>query len=130
MNYRNAIEFIASIISFYHRKMSKDNLDPESLQEPIKYDDIFGEDGKKKITMKDIKRNIEALMQKVDLSDITKPECENKYLHTGTICTAYIIFVIVSVLGLIGVFIWKYFRNGKRGSNKKEDSPLVNNDDD
>ena len=107
--------------------MSKDNLDPESLQETVKYDDIFGEDGKKKITMKDIKRNIEELMKKVDLSDITKPECENKYLHTGTICTAYIIFVIVSVLGLIGVFIWKYFRNGKRGSDEKKDSPLVNN---
>ena len=109
--------------------MSKDNLDPESPQESIKYDNIFGKDGKKKITIKDIKRNIEALMQKVDLSDITRPECENKYLHTGTICTAYIIFVIVSILGLIGVFIWKYFRHSKSDEKHKEDSPLVNNSD-
>lgn len=41
--------------------------------------------------------------------DITKPQYENKWLHTTTICTAYIVFIIIATIGLIAILIWKYF---------------------
>ena len=108
--------------------MSNENRDPESLKSVEENDDIFNGRGEKPLTIKDIKKNIEKLMEKVNLSDITKPDCENKYLHTGTICTAYIVFVIVSILGLIGIFIWKFCRSKKNESS--EYSPLINTKED
>ena len=103
--------------------MSNENRDPESLKSVEENDDIFIGRGEKQLTIKDIKKNIEKLMEKVNLSDITKPDCENKYLHTGTICTAYIVFVIVSLVGLVGIFIWKFFRDKK--NNSSDSSPLI-----
>lgn len=95
-------------------------------EEPVKkltINDIFIGKGDSKVTVKDIKKKINELSKTVDLSDITKPDCENKYIHTRSICTAYIIFVLISLIGLIGIFIWKYCRGMISGKHKnKEDT--------
>lgn len=90
------------------------------LDQEDKTDDIFVGKGDHKITVQDIKKKIHELSKTIDLSDITKPDCENKYIHTRSICTAYIVFVLISLIGLIGIFIWKYLRGGKLDKNKKD----------
>ena len=93
-----------------------DQEDP--LAESMKDDSVFVGKGDNKITVNDIKRKIKELSSKIDLSDITKPDCENTVVHTRSICTAYIVFVLISLIGLIGIFIWKYFRGGKTENRK------------
>lgn len=97
----------------------------DPLAESMKNDkgDIFIGKGDHKLTIKDIRRKIEELSKSVDLSDITKPDCENTVMPTRSICCAYIVFVIVSFIGLIGIFIWKYFRGWIKnsGESKKKD---------
>ena len=88
------------------------------LDQEDKTDDIFVGKGDNKITIKDIKKRINDLSKTIDFSDITKPDCENKYIHTRSICTAYIVFILISLIGLIGIFIWKYIRGGKLAKNK------------
>ncbi len=90
------------------------------LDQEDKTDDIFVGKGDHKITVQDIKKKIHELSKTIDLSDITKPDCENKYIHTRSICTAYIVFILISLIGLIGIFIWKYIRGGKFSKNKKD----------
>ena len=90
------------------------------LDQEDKTDDIFVGKGEHKITVQDIKKKIHELSKTIDLSDITKPDCENRYIHTRSICTAYIVFVLISLIGLIGIFIWKYLRKGKLAKNKKD----------
>ena len=90
------------------------------LDQEDKLDDVFVGKGDNKITVQDIKKKIHELSKTIDLSDITKPDCENKYIHTRSICTAYIVFVLISLIGLIGIFIWKYLRKGKLSKNKKD----------
>ena len=89
------------------------------LDQEDKLDDMFVGKGDNKITVQDIKKKIHELSKTIDLSDITKPDCENKYIHTRSICTAYIVFVLISLIGLIGIFIWKYIRGGKIENRKK-----------
>ena len=90
------------------------------LDQEDKTDDIFVGKGDNKITIKDIKKKINDLSKTIDFSDITKPDCENKYIHTRSICTAYIVFVLISLIGLVGIFIWKYIRGGKLTKNKTD----------
>lgn len=90
------------------------------LDQEDKLDDVFVGKGDNKITVQDIKKKIHELSKTIDLSDITKPDCENRYIHTRSICTAYIVFVLISLIGLIGIFIWKYLRKGKLAKNKKD----------
>ena len=90
------------------------------LDQEDKMDDVFVGKGNNKITLKDIKKKINELSKNIDLSDVTKPDCENKYIHTRGICTAYIVFVLISLIGLIGIFIWKYIRGGKFSKNKTD----------
>ena len=92
------------------------------LDQEDKTDDVFIGKGDHKITVQDIKKKIHELSKTIDLSDITKPDCENKYIHTRSICTAYIVFVLISLIGLIGIFIWKYIRGGKLAKNKTDTS--------
>ena len=100
-----------------------DQEDP--LAESMKDDSVFVGKGDSKITVNDIKRKIKELSSKIDLSDITKPDCENTAVHTRSICTAYIVFVLISLIGLIGIFIWKYFRGSvKRDSGKNKEQAL------
>ena len=91
------------------------------LDQEDKTDDVFIGKGDHKITVQDIKKKIHELSKTIDLSDITKPDCENKYIHTRSICTAYIVFILISLIGLIGIFIWKYIRGGKLKDRKKRD---------
>jgi hypothetical protein len=91
------------------------------LDQEDKLDDVFVGRGDNKITVQDIKKKIHELSKTIDLSDITKPDCENKYIHTRSICTAYIVFILISLIGLIGIFIWKYIRGGKLKDRKKRD---------
>ena len=95
------------------------------LDQEDKIDDVFVGKGDNKITLKDIKKKINELSKKIDFSDITKPDCENKYIHTRSICTAYIVFVLISLIGLIGIFIWKYLRGAKLFKNKTDTSENV-----
>lgn len=100
-----------------------DQEDP--LAESMKDDSVFVGKGDNKITVNDIKRKIKELSANIDLSDITKPDCENTVIHTRGICTAYIVFVLISLIGLVGIFIWKYFRgmvNGGESKNKQQQS--------
>lgn len=90
------------------------------LNQEDKTDDIFVGKGNDKLTLKDIKKKINDLSKTIDFSDITKPDCENKYIHTRSICTAYIVFVLISLIGLIGIFAWKYLRGGKLFKNKTD----------
>jgi hypothetical protein len=90
------------------------------LDQEDKIDDVFVGKGNNKITLKDIKKKINDLSKTIDFSDITKPDCENKYIHTRSICTAYIVFVLISLVGLIGIFIWKYIRGGNFSKNKTD----------
>lgn len=85
-----------------------------------KIDGLFVGTGNKKITVKDIKKKIAELSKQIDYSDISKPDCENKYAHTRSICTAYIVFVLVSLIGLIGIFIWKFCRGWIKNNEEKE----------
>lgn len=96
------------------------------LDQEDKLDDVFVGKGDNKITVQDIKKKIHELSKTIDLSDITKPDCENKYIHTRSICTAYIVFVLISLIGLIGIFIWKYLRKGKLAKNKKDIDENIN----
>ena len=90
------------------------------LDQEDKMDEVFVGKGDNKITLKDIKKKINDLSKTIDFSDITKPDCENKYIHTRSICTAYIVFILISLMGLIGIFIWKYIRGGKFSKNKTD----------
>ena len=101
-----------------------DQEDP--LAESMKDDSVFVGKGDSKITVNDIKRKIKELSSKIDLNDITKPDCENTTIHTRSICTAYIIFVLISLIGLIGIFIWKYFRGSIKGNDGKNKEQVVN----
>ena len=85
-----------------------------------KLDGLFVGTGDKKITVKDIKKKIAELSKQIDYSGISKPDCENKYAHTRSICTAYIVFVLVSLIGLIGIFIWKFCRGWIKNNEEKE----------
>ena len=96
-----------------------DNI-PPLLDQEDRINDLFIGKGDNKITVKDIKKKINELSKTIDLTGITKPDCENKYVHTRSICMAYIVFILVSVIGLIGIFIWKYLRGKKIGKNKKD----------
>ena len=96
----------------------------DPLAESMKDDSVFVGKGNNKITVNDIKRKIKELSSKIDLSDITKPDCENTAVHTRSICTAYIIFVLISLIGLIGIFIWKYFRGSIKGDNKNKEQAV------
>lgn len=101
-----------------------DQEDP--LADSMKDDSAFIGKGDKKITVNDIKRKIEELSHTIDLSDITKPDCENTTIHTRSICIAYIVFVLISLIGLIGIFIWKYFRGAvKKGGDKNKEQPVT-----
>ena len=53
------------------------------LDQEDKFDDVFVGKGDNKITVQDIKKKIHELSKTIDLSDITKPDCENKYIHTS-----------------------------------------------
>jgi hypothetical protein len=102
-----------------------DQEDP--LADSMKDDSAFIGKGDKKITVNDIKRKIEELSRTINLSDITKPDCENTTIHTRGICTAYIVFVLISLIGLIGIFIWKYFRGTIKGDgDKNKEQPSTN----
>lgn len=97
----------------------------DSMRENDAMNDVFIGKGERKISIKDIREKIEELSKKVDLSDITKPDCENTTIPTKGICVAYIVFVLVSLIGLIGIFIWKYLKGwikNKDNHGKKEDS--------
>lgn len=97
----------------------------ESMKNDKPVDDIFIGKGDQKISIKDIRKKVDEWSQKIDISDITKPDCENNIIPTRNICCAYIIFVVVSLIGLIGIFIWKYFRGflKNKGKTKKDNSP-------
>ena len=95
------------------------------LNQEEKTDDIFVGKGDNKITLKDIKKKINDLSKTIDFSDITKPDCENKYIHTRSICTAYIVFILISLIGLIGIFTWKYLRGRKNKDQKNRDGSNV-----
>lgn len=99
----------------------------DSMKNDKPSDDLFIGRGDKKLSVKDIRKKMEEWSKKIDLSDITKPDCENTVMPTRSICCAYIVFVIISLLGLIGIFIWKYCRgmiknNGT--SEQKDDSEV------
>lgn len=97
-----------------------DQEDP--LADSMKDDSAFIGKGDKKISVNDIRRKIEELSHTIDLKDITRPDCENTTIHTRSICTAYIIFVLISLIGLIGIFIWKYLHGRKIESRKINDN--------
>lgn len=90
------------------------------LDQEDKIDDIFVGKGDNRISLKDIKKKINDLSKTVDFGDITKPDCENKFIHTRSICTAYIVFILISLIGLVGIFMWKYLRGGKLFKNKTD----------
>ena len=91
----------------------------DPLAESMKDDSVFVGKGDSRLSVNDIKRKIKELSSKIDLSDITKPDCENTVVHTRSICTAYIVFVLISLIGLVGIFIWKYFRGAIKGDGGK-----------
>lgn len=101
-----------------------DQEDP--LAESMKDDSVFVGKGDSKVSVNDIKRKIKELSSKIDLSDITKPDCENAVVNTRGICTAYIVFVLISLIGLVGIFIWKYLRGAIKRDGSKNKERAVN----
>ena len=98
------------------------------------FDDIFIGKKDKAISVKDIKANIAAIVKEANFDNITQPDCENKWLHARTICTAYIVFIVMSVLGLIALFGWRFIEKWKKehngnAANQPDQSPLNANYD-
>lgn len=86
-------------------------------------DGIFDPPRNKKLTLGEIRNKIIELSKKVDLSDITAPECSISEMNTRGICVAYIVFIIFSFVGLLGIFIWRYFYKKNRSTKTEKTSP-------
>lgn len=82
-------------------------------------DGIFDAPHNKKTTLNEIRKKILELSKTIDLSDVTAPDCEINNINTRGICVAYIVFVIFSFIGLIGIFIWRFFHNRNRDEKKR-----------
>lgn len=78
------------------------------LVDDQEYADVFKEG-----SSEEIKDKLKKAIDKVDFSEITKPECENLFKNTRHVCVGYIVFVLVATIALIGIFIWKFFRSAK-----------------
>lgn len=100
-----------------------DQEDP--LADSMKDDSAFIGKGDKKISVNDIRRKIDELSHTINFNDITRPDCENTTIHTRSICTAYIVFVLISLIGLVGIFIWKYLRGMIKGDGKNKEQPVT-----
>ena len=82
-------------------------------------DGIFDTPQTKKTSLNEIRNKIIELSKNIDLSNVTAPDCEINNVNTRGICVAYIVFILFSFVGLIGIFIWRFFHNRNKDEKKR-----------